>query len=208
MKSLNGLNKTSFLVVGLGNPGAKYGKHRHNVGFMTVDALAEELGAKWSSSKHDALTCSTSYEDSELILVKPQTYMNLSGKSVQKFVSFRKLEPRSLIVIHDELDIKFGRVRIKVGGGDGGHRGLRSIADSLRFRDFSRVRLGIGRPPIGVDPEEFVLSAFLPSERPMLDRLVGLGVESVKLIVVHGTEYAKSVIHARDKDLPTQVFLA
>ncbi len=155
-------------------------------------------------SKHDALTCSTVYSGTELILVKPQTFMNLSGKAVQKIVSYRKLDMKQLIVIHDELDIKFGRVRIKIGGGDGGHRGVRSIADCLRFRDFSRVRIGIGRPPTGVDPEAFVLTSFSPSEKLISNRLVELAVEATKLIVSEGIEYAKSIIHSKENDLSTQ----
>lgn len=206
MKSLDCFHNRSFIVVGLGNPGFKYANHRHNAGFMVVDVLAEELGGMWSSSKHDALTCSIAYSGSELTLVKPQTYMNLSGKSVHKIISFKKLDMVTLIVIHDELDIKFGRVRIKIGGGDGGHRGIRSIADSLRFRDFTRVRIGIGRPPPGVDPEDFVLHPFTLSERPIANRLVQLAVEATKLIVSHGTEYAKSIIHSTDNDFSIQDF--
>jgi peptidyl-tRNA hydrolase, PTH1 family len=201
---LHCFHNRSFIVVGLGNPGSKYANHRHNAGFMAVDAISEQLGGIWSLSKHDALTCSTVCSGTELILVKPQTFMNLSGKAVQKIVSFRKLDIGQLIVIHDELDIKFGRVRIKIGGGDGGHRGVRSIADCLRFRDFTRVRIGIGRPPTGVDPEAFVLSSFSPSEKLIAKRLVELAVEAIKLIVSEGIEYAKGIIHSKENDLSTQ----
>ncbi|MFH0959989.1 MAG: aminoacyl-tRNA hydrolase [Pseudomonadota bacterium] len=206
MKSLPCFQNRSFIVVGVGNPGVKYASHRHNAGFMTVDSLAEELGGIWSLSKHDALTCSTIYSGNELFLVKPQTYMNLSGKAVQKIVSFKKSDMVPLIVIHDELDIKFGRVRIKIGGGDGGHRGVRSITDSIRFRDFTRVRIGIGRPPAGVDPEEFVLRSFTPPERPVARRLVQLAAEATKLIVCYGTEHAKSIIHSRENDFSNHDF--
>jgi len=196
VKLLDECESRMFAVVGLGNPGPKYSKHRHNIGFMTLDALADELDATWSSVKHDAITCSVEYADRTLILIKPQTFMNLSGKAVNKILSNRNINYGSLIVIHDELDISLGRIRIKVGGGDGGHRGVRSIADSLRFRDFIRVRLGIGRPPDGMAAEAYVLSSFPPSEAPIVKRLVDDGIEATKLIITDGVERATNLIHA------------
>ena len=193
--------KRIFPIVGLGNPGAKYSRHRHNIGFMALDALADELGASWGL-KHEALTCSAEYSNNKLILINPQTYMNLSGKAVNKILSNTNIDYRSLIVIHDDLDINLGRVRIKTGGGDGGHKGVRSIADSLRFRDFTRVRLGIGRPPAGVSAEAFVLNTFSPDEIKFVARLVDIAVEAIKLIVTDGMERARNVINAL-KDLDT-----
>jgi peptidyl-tRNA hydrolase, PTH1 family len=202
VKLLNESHSRIFVVVGLGNPGKKYDAHRHNIGFMTVDALADELGCTWSSIKHEALTCLTEYGERKLILVKPQTFMNLSGKAVCKILSNRNVDYRALIVVHDELDISLGRLRIKVGGGDGGHKGVRSIADSLRFRDFIRIRLGIGRPPSGMAAEEYVLKPFQPSEIAIAKRLVVMGIEAIKLIIDKGIENAQHVIHTT-KDIVT-----
>ncbi len=195
VKLLDQCESKMFAVVGLGNPGPKYSKHRHNIGFMTLDALTDELGATWSPVKHEAITCSVEYADRKLILIKPQTFMNLSGKAVNKILSNRNINYGSLIVIHDELDISLGRIRIKVGGGDGGHRGVRSIADSLRFRDFIRVRLGIGRPPDGMAAEAYVLSSFPLSEVPIVKRLIDDGIEATKLIIADGVERATNLIH-------------
>ncbi|MDR3605733.1 MAG: aminoacyl-tRNA hydrolase [Syntrophaceae bacterium] len=195
MKLLDECDSKMFAVIGLGNPGPKYSKHRHNIGFMTLDALADDLGATWSPVRNEAITCATEYADRKLILVKPQTFMNLSGKAVNKILSNRNINYGSLIVIHDELDINLGRVRIKAGGGDGGHKGVRSIADSLRFRDFIRVRLGIGRPPEGMTAEAFVLSPFPSSEAPVVKRLIDLATQATKLIVTDGIERARNTIN-------------
>ena len=195
MKLLDECDSKIFAVIGLGNPGPKYSKHRHNIGFMTLDALTDELGATWSPIRNEAITCATEHADRKLILIKPQTFMNLSGKAVNKILSNRNINYGSVIVIHDDLDINLGRVRIKVGGGDGGHRGVRSIADSLRFRDFIRIRLGIGRPPEGMTAEAFVLSAFPPSEAQVVKRLIYLGIQSTKLIVSDGIERASHTIN-------------
>ncbi|MGC8658098.1 MAG: aminoacyl-tRNA hydrolase [Desulfomonilaceae bacterium] len=202
VNQLNVNGKRIFPVVGLGNPGPKYSRNRHNVGFMTLEALAYELGATWAPQKHEAITCSAEYEKSKLILVKPQTYMNLSGRAVNRILAHTNIDYGSLIVIHDDLDINLGRVRIKVGGGDGGHKGIRSIADSLRFRDFIRVRLGIGRPPEGMAAETFVLNNFSPSEAEFVKRLIEVGIQAIKLIVTYGVERARNLINAL-KDMET-----
>ncbi|MGA8832872.1 MAG: aminoacyl-tRNA hydrolase [Desulfomonilaceae bacterium] len=206
MKLLDECDSKMFAVIGLGNPGPKYSKHRHNIGFMTLDALAYDLGATWSPVRNEALTCAIEYADRKLILVKPQTFMNLSGKAVNKILSNRNINYGSLIVIHDELDINLGRVRIKAGGGDGGHKGVRSIADSLRFKDFIRVRLGIGRPPEGMTAEAFVLSSFQSSEAPVVKRLIDLGVQATKLIVTDGIERARNTINTiKDAEIAPMV---
>ena len=130
-----------------------------------------------------------------MILAKPQTYMNLSGKAVAPLVRRIYADPAGIIVIHDDLDLAPGRIRIKVGGGDGGHKGIRSIADSLRFRDFTRVRLGVGRPPAGVQPEEFVLTPFAPEEEETASDLIAGGSRAVRLVIQHGAEQAQNMIH-------------
>lgn len=185
-----------ILVVGLGNPGRGYAKHRHNIGFMVVDALADKGRTGWSITGEKAHICKTEIESRQVVLVKPQTFMNLSGKSVVRALERSRADAAEIIVVHDDLDLALGRVRIKVGGGDGGHRGIRSIADSLRFKDFVRVRLGIGRPPEGVNPEEFVLSSFLPEEREILGLLVSEGCRAVCLILAEGVTAAQNALHS------------
>jgi peptidyl-tRNA hydrolase, PTH1 family len=181
------------LIVGLGNPGRTYERHRHNLGFMVVDELAG--GMCWTTNREKSLVCQVDLEGEKIWLLKPQTYMNRSGSAVGPALNRLNSDPARMIVIHDELDLASGRVRIKVGGGDGGHRGIRSIADSLRFRDFIRVRLGIGRPPPGVSPEDYVLTAF-GLEEQVRRELVEAGRRAVSLILTHGVEYAQNCLHS------------
>jgi len=169
------------------------------MGFMVVDSIAQGLRGQWKSNRDKTLLCKLELEGFDVILIKPQTFMNLSGKAVASIVNTANADPSGLIVIHDDLDLALGRVRLKRGGGDGGHKGIRSVADSLRFRDFLRVRLGVGRPPEGFSPEEFVLSAFAPEEEEARRALVESGVLAVKLLLTHGVEEAQNMIHATRK---------
>ena len=169
----------SYLIVGLGNPGSKYDKNRHNIGFMSVDLVAEAQKSFWK----DKFNAGYASIDSGFLL-KPMTYMNLSGESVQKAAHFFKIKPESILVVHDELDLPYGVAALKKGGGLAGHNGLKSIAQQLGTKDFLRLRLGIGRPKYG-DVSNFVLSDFSKEEEPLLgDYLNG----SVKII----NEFMKS----------------
>lgn len=177
-----------FLVVGLGNPGKKYEKNRHNIGFLVAESIREDKGLpdfrdKFSGrfSKGDALA-----------VLCPETFMNLSGDCVQPAQAFLKVTPREIIVIHDELDIPFGRVAIKVGGGHAGHNGLRSIIARLGTPDFVRVRVGVGRPPADFqgDVADFVLSDFSSAERPELASLVTRSRDAVYEIIDRGVDAA------------------
>lgn len=147
-----------YLIAGLGNPGAEYEATRHNAGFRAVDELADELGARYWKSECGALTAKASDGDTEVILAKPQSFMNVSGGPVKKLLESYGIAADHLVVIHDELDIPAGTVRVKFGGGHAGHNGLRSICDKLGTRDWFRVRAGIGRPPGRMDVADFVLS--------------------------------------------------
>jgi peptidyl-tRNA hydrolase, PTH1 family len=182
-----------ILIVGLGNPGRNYERHRHNLGFMVLDELAGDTS--WTSNREKSLVCQIELSGERVWLLKPQTYMNRSGSAVGPALNRLNSDPARMIVIHDDLDLLPGKVRIKVGGGDGGHRGIRSIADSLRFRDFIRVRLGIGRPPPGVPPEEYVLTAF-GLEEEVRRELAEAGCRAVGLILTHGVEYAQNCLHS------------
>jgi PTH1 family peptidyl-tRNA hydrolase len=190
------LSGNQIVVVGLGNPGNGYSRHRHNIGFAVVDELAAKHCRNWASKREKAQVCRTRIDNASVVLVKPMTFMNLSGMGVLPVLRRLNADPARMIVVHDDMDLPAGRVRIKVGGGDGGHKGIRSIADSLRFHDFIRVRLGIGRPPAGVPPEEFVLSAFTPEEGEVSGTLIRTGVAAIGLLVLYGVGHAQNVIHS------------
>lgn len=145
------------LIVGLGNPGSTYAHTRHNAGFATIDVLAERLGVNYWKSEAGCLVATSRCEDNTILLAKPQSFMNNSGGPVSKLCTALALEPAQLLVIHDELDIPAGDVRIKFGGGTGGHNGIKSIIDKLGSPHFNRLRIGIGRPPGRMDPADFVL---------------------------------------------------
>lgn len=162
-KKVREVNPADWLIVGLGNPGEKYAQTRHNAGFLTIDVLADELNGSYWKEEAGAQTCRVKYGGQEIVLAKPQTYMNLSGGSVKKLCEQYGIDPtKRLIVIADELDLPAGEVRNKQGGGHAGHNGHRSIIDSLRTRDYLRVRVGIGRPPGKMGAADYVLQPLRP----------------------------------------------
>ena len=146
-----------WLVVGLGNPGPQYAANRHNAGFMVVDVLAARMGGRFKAHKHRADVVEGRLGETRAILIKPKTYMNESGGPVAALRSFFSVPIAHVIVVHDELDLEAGVVRVKLGGGDNGHNGLRSVTKSLGSKDYLRVRLGVGRPPGQMDPADYVL---------------------------------------------------
>lgn len=174
----------SYLIVGLGNPGNKYSDTRHNIGFMSVDVFAESEGIPWKE-KFNAEYATFSFKGEKGYLLKPMTYMNLSGESVQKAAKFFKVEKENILVIHDELDLAYGTVELKNGGGLAGHNGLKSIAELLSTRDFLRLRLGIGRPVHG-DVSNFVLSKFGSDESIQLEKYLNSTVEILKTVITDG----------------------
>ncbi len=187
------------LIVGLGNPGKKYERHRHNVGFMTVDRLRTERGLpEWKEKFSGVFSRGTAFGD-DVMLLKPMTYMNVSGDSVQPAASFIKALPTQVIVVHDELDLAFGDVRIKLGGGHAGHNGLRSIIERLGTPDFVRVRVGIGRPPPEFRGEiaDYVLSSFDAVEQASLPDLVGQAIQATQALVERGPAQAQNLINTR-----------
>ncbi len=158
-----------FLIAGLGNPGIQYCGNRHNIGFMVVDNLAERWANSLFHEKWQAAALSLSYSARRVHLIKPYTFMNLSGRAVAQYYRFFKMSPDQLLVVHDDLDMRFGRIKLVRGGGAGGHNGIKSIIEGLGISDFYRLKLGIGRPGQedvhpGVPIERYVLSDFLPSE--------------------------------------------
>jgi peptidyl-tRNA hydrolase, PTH1 family len=197
-----------IVVVGLGNPGKTYSRHRHNLGFRVVDALAQEAASLWKDNRKKALVCEAGIGPISAVLVKPQTFMNLSGHAVEPVLRRFNADPSRMIVIHDDLDLVPGKVRIKKGGGDGGHKGVRSIADSLRFRDFIRIRLGIGRPPEGTSAEEFVLTPFGETEEDFSEDLVQTACRAVSLIVTHGIEQAQNMLYVSKMVQPVRTMIS
>ncbi|MEI6251693.1 MAG: aminoacyl-tRNA hydrolase [Mycobacteriaceae bacterium] len=186
-----------LLVVGLGNPGPQYAKTRHNVGFMVADLLAARIGAPFKVHKRSGAEVTTGrLAGRPVVLAKPRTYMNESGRHVGPLAKFYSVAPGDVIVIHDDLDIDFGRVRLKLGGGEGGHNGLRSIANALGTKDFQRVRVGIGRPPGRKDPAAFVLEPFTAAERTEVPTLCELAADATELLVQAGLEPAQNQVHA------------
>ena len=186
-----------LLVVGLGNPGPKYAKNRHNVGFMVADVLAERIGAKFTVHKRSGAEVITGMlSHRPVVLAKPRTYMNESGSQVGPLAKYYSVRPTDLIVIHDELDIDFGTIRLKQGGGEGGHNGLRSIATVLGTKAFQRVRIGIGRPPGRRDPADFVLENFSAAERAVVPTICAQAADATELLIELGLETAQNQVHA------------
>lgn len=182
-----------WMVAGLGNPEPKYEDTRHNVGFVVVDRLAERASARLSDKKFKARLGRGRLCGQDVVLIQPQTYMNLSGDAVGPALGFYKLKTEQLVVVHDELELPFGQVALKQGGGHRGHNGLRSLKTNLPDDRFSRVRVGIGRPPAEWDPADYVLGRFASEERGKLDGVVEAAVEVVETIVDRGLREALSI---------------
>lgn len=186
------------LIVGLGNPGSEYEATRHNVGFMVIDELASQAGISLSSKKFDAAYGQGSVEGVKAALLKPQTYMNLSGDSVAPAARFFKVEPQDLVVVHDELDLPLGRLQVKLGGGTGGHNGLRSIVARLGSGDFVRIRVGIGKPNAGRSRVVgHVLSPFSRDEQETVEEAVKRAAEAVQVVVARGVQKAMNEFNKR-----------
>ncbi|WP_300369339.1 aminoacyl-tRNA hydrolase [Brachyspira sp.] len=170
------------LIVGLGNPGEEYKNHRHNVGFILVDKIATHFNINFDNNKKKSLYSRTKYKDIEYILLKPQTFMNLSGESVIYISKFFNIKSEDIIVIYDDMDIPFGTFKIKKGGSSGGHNGIKSLIAHLQNDDFTRIRVGIGRPPAGKKVNDYVLSSFSKKEKEELSGVIANDViEAVKI---------------------------
>ncbi|GMV32315.1 MAG: aminoacyl-tRNA hydrolase [Chloroflexi bacterium] len=178
------------LLIGLGNPGREYKDTRHNIGFMLVDHLAERIGARGLKVQSKAIVTSGLYEETKIILAKPQTYMNLSGQSVQGLLHFYKIPLENLIVAHDDLDIPFGAIRIRPTGGPGGQRGMANTIELLGTKDFPRLRLGIGRPPGRMDPKDYVLQNFSKDEAKILPEILSRAADAAIEFVMNGLNSA------------------
>jgi PTH1 family peptidyl-tRNA hydrolase len=182
-----------WLVVGLGNPGPDYAPTRHNVGFLVVEELAERAGGRFAKHKRaHAQVAEERLQGHRSVLAKPSSYMNESGGPVKGLLDFYKVPMKRLVVVHDELDIPFATLRLKLGGGDNGHNGLRSIRRSTGSGEFYRVRVGIGRPPGRQDPADYVLRPWGSTERKELPMLVSDAADAVELLLHEGLERAQN----------------
>ncbi|MBN1653782.1 MAG: aminoacyl-tRNA hydrolase [Deltaproteobacteria bacterium] len=193
-----------LLIAGLGNPEPKYKGNRHNLGFMVVDRLFEQYGEGTFQGKFNGEFAKISISAQEVVLLKPMTFMNLSGNSVQKTMHYFKIPVDDLIVVHDELDLGFGVTRIKVGGGSAGHKGVQSIVDQCGNADFVRVRVGIGRPAIGT-VESYVLSGFTVEERSRLPDVLDNATALLAHIVNRGVQDAMNKFHSYTPDDGTTI---
>jgi PTH1 family peptidyl-tRNA hydrolase len=183
------------LVVGLGNPGPGYAGNRHNVGAMVVDHLARRVGGRFKSHKSGADVLETRLAARRTVLARPRSFMNLSGSPVAGLTRFFKVPATDLVVVHDDLDLDHGVIRLKRGGGEGGHNGLRSITTSLGTRDYLRVRFGIGRPPGRMDAADYVLRDFSTVERRELDLLVDRCADAVEQLLAEGLSATQNQLH-------------
>jgi PTH1 family peptidyl-tRNA hydrolase len=185
-----------WLVVGLGNPGPKYAGNRHNVGFFVLDLLAERMGARFKAHKGRADVVEGRLAGQRVVLAKPSSYMNESGGPVASLRDFYKVPVERIVVVHDELDVPFASLKLKRGGGDNGHNGLRSLTKSLGSKEYLRVRFGVGRPPGRQDPADFVLKDFSSTERKELPFLVDRTADAVEALLTGTLEAAQNTFHA------------
>jgi PTH1 family peptidyl-tRNA hydrolase len=193
------MSGTTFLIIGLGNPGREYKDNRHNVGFMLIDRLAVRLDARMNRLQSKALVSSVLIDEHKIILAKPQTYMNLSGDSVGGLARFYKVPLEQVLVAHDDLDLPFGTIRVRPGGGPGGQKGVASAIQRLGSKDFPRLRIGIGRPPGRMDPARFVLQDFPNSEQLTLSEVLDRAAEAVLSFVRDGVQAAMNKFNASSK---------
>lgn len=180
----------TVMIVGLGNPGREYRDTRHNIGFMVVDRVSEDFGIKLTRVQNKAITGSGYREGTRVILVKPQTFMNLSGQAVASLVRFYKIQNENLIVAHDDVDLPFGAIRMRPGGGSAGQKGIASIINLMGTQDFARLRMGIGRPPGRMDAAAYVLQSFSKGDQEILNVFLDRAVEALDCYLQSGLETA------------------
>jgi PTH1 family peptidyl-tRNA hydrolase len=190
----------TYLLIGLGNPGREYANTRHNFGFMLIDRLAVRLDARGMKVQSKAIVMKGVYEERKLILAKPQTYMNLSGQSVQGLIHFYKIPLTNVMILSDDLDLPFGTIRIRAAGGPGGQRGLSSVLEKLGTKDVPRLRLGIGRPPGRMDAANYVLQDFSRADLQAISEILDRAADATLTFVTDGLEKAMTRFNGGLKD--------
>ncbi|MGO1355502.1 aminoacyl-tRNA hydrolase [Brachybacterium tyrofermentans] len=192
-----------YLVVGLGNPGPKYAATRHNIGHMVLDHIADAAGGRFTAARRAQAVVLEGRlgipgSDERVILAKTTTYMNVSGGPVKALASYYDIPPERIVAVHDEVDIPFDTVRLKLGGGEGGHNGLRDITKALGTKDYLRVRTGVGRPSGGRDTADHVLAPFTSTERKALELLISDAADAVEAVILEGLTTAQQRFHSRE----------
>jgi PTH1 family peptidyl-tRNA hydrolase len=187
-----------YLIAGLGNPGKAYENTRHNMGFRVIDHWAGSLGVQLSNRRFQSRNARASYREKGLILVRPMTYMNLSGQSIRAIADYFHINTEDILVVHDDLDLPLGKIRVVRNGGAGGHKGILSIVQCLGAKEFLRVKVGIGRPRHGEDVENYVLSPFYSDEKEILEGVVNLAVGACELFVSEGIEAAMNQLNSKN----------
>ena len=196
---------TRWLIVGLGNPEKKYAANRHNAGFHVLDCIAAKTGVSITDRRFQGWIGRAAVGPHAMLLLKPTTFMNASGEAVAKAANFYKIPAGQVAVVYDDIDLEFARLRLRAGGSHGGHRGVESVIAALGTRDFPRVRIGVGRPPAGVDPIEYVLSDFSPDEQPEIAKTIDQAVEAALSLVTEGLDKTMTRFNSRVKvvDVPS-----
>ncbi|WP_066299069.1 aminoacyl-tRNA hydrolase [Arthrobacter luteolus] len=191
------MNSNTWLVAGLGNPGPGYSRNRHNIGQMVLDEAAARMGARFKTHKARAQVAEgrISLGGPRVVLAKPSTYMNLSGGPVSALARFYGIDPAQVIAVHDEIDIPFNTVKLKLGGGEGGHNGLRDISKALGTKDYLRVRVGVGRPPGRMDTADYVLKDFGITEAKELPFLISDAADALEILISEGLTAAQQKFH-------------
>ena len=192
------LQPATFLIVGLGNPGREYRGTRHNVGFMLLDRLAEGLGVSFSRVESRSLVTRAEYQGNKLILVKPQTYMNLSGQAVSSLLRFYKVPLERLLVAYDDVDLPLGTLRLRPGGGSAGHKGMQSIIEKLGKQEFPRLRIGVNRPPGRMEAADYVLQNFSKDDSELLQEVLSRAAQAVLAFVGEGIVSAMNQFNPQD----------
>lgn len=183
--------------MGLGNPGLKYRQTRHNIGFKVIDSWSRDLGARLTTRRFRGANVRTRFKDHEIILLRPLTFMNQSGKSVKACLNSYGLKVGSLLVVHDDLDLPVGRIKVVINSGAGGHKGVESIIQYLGSTAFPRVKIGIGRPRHDETPEEYVLSPFYSDEKNIIEKVIHTGIRACELFVSDGIESTMNYINCQ-----------
>jgi peptidyl-tRNA hydrolase, PTH1 family len=187
-----------YLIAGLGNPGPRYKDTRHNIGFNVINLWAEDLDVQLTGKRFQSVNILTRFEGEKIFLVRPLTHMNRSGESIRSGVDYYGVQPEKLLVVHDDLDLPVGRIRVVKNGGDGGHKGIMSLIHHLGIDGFARVRVGIGRPRYMEPVEDFVLKPFYKEERQIVGQVIRMAVQACEIFVGKGVESAMNIINGQN----------
>lgn len=187
-----------FLITGLGNPGKKYSQTRHNIGFEILNRWSERLGTPMKGRRFQSRNAMAHFQSKTIILLRPTTYMNRSGQAIKACLDYYRLHLDQVLIVHDDLDLPTGKIKLVQKGGAGGHKGIRSIINHVGTDHFSRLKIGIGRPRYDEDVEDYVLASFYPDEKEMMEKAVPKAIKACELVIIEGIEKAMNQVNSRD----------